>query len=154
MTKGRIKKLILLNLPYVLIGLLATKLGQGWRLAEGADASAKLLHIMGGMTAAFQSLWPSFAPADLFVGLIIGGLLKLAVYAKGKNAKKYRHNEEYGSARWGKREDIVPFIDEDPINNIILTQTESLTLSPHSKNGAQYNRNVLSANILLTVPVH
>ena len=96
-----IKKYILPNLPYVMIGLYASKLGQMWRLAPGADFSAKVLGLMDGFAAAFQSAAPSFHPADLLVGLLCGAALRLAVYVKGKNAKKYRHNMEYGSARWG-----------------------------------------------------
>ena len=95
-----LKKLLLPNLPYLLIGLYATKLGEAWRLAPGADASAKLLGLMDGFAAAFQSALPSFHPVDLLVGLCCGAALRLAVYIKGKNAKKYRKNMEYGSARW------------------------------------------------------
>lgn len=98
-----LKKLLLPNLPYLLIGLYATKLGEAWRLAPGADASAKLLGLMDGFAAAFQSALPSFHPVDLLVGLCCGAALRLAVYFKGKNAKKYRKNMEYGSARWGDR---------------------------------------------------
>ena len=97
-----IKKYILPNLPYVMIGLYATKLGQMWRLAPGADFSAKVLGLMDGFAAAFQSAAPSFHPVDLLVGLLCGAALRLAVYVKGKNAKKYRKGVEYGSARWGK----------------------------------------------------
>ena len=95
-----IKKYVLPNLPYAMIGLYATKLGQMWRLAPDADFSAKVLGLMDGFSAAFQSAAPSFHPADLLVGLLCGAALRLAVYVKGKNAKKYRHNIEYGSARW------------------------------------------------------
>ena len=95
-----LKKLLLPNLPYLLIGLYATKLGEAWRLAPGADASAKLLGLMDGFAAALQSALPSFHPVDLLVGLCCGAALRLAVYFKGKNAKKYRKNMEYGSARW------------------------------------------------------
>ena len=98
-----LKKLLLPNLPYLLIGLYATKLGEAWRLAPGVDASAKLLGLMDGFAAAFQSALPSFHPVDLLVGLCCGAALRLAVYFKGKNAKKYRKNMEYGSARWGDR---------------------------------------------------
>ena len=125
MKADKIKKLIILNLPYFLIGLFATKLGQTWRLAEGLSMSEKVLHIGDGFTVAFQNLLPSFAPFDLLIGILCGGLLKLAVVAKSKNAKKYRHNEEYGSARWGKHEDIVPFMDKDPWNNAILTKQKA-----------------------------
>ncbi|MDO4991248.1 MAG: conjugal transfer protein TraG, partial [Eubacteriales bacterium] len=116
-----VKKLVLLNLPYVLIGLFATKLGQAWRLAAGINASEKLLHIMDGLSAAFQSLMPSFDPTDLLVGLVCGAAMKLAVYLKGKNAKKFRHGQEYGSARWGTAEDIKPYVDPVFQNNVILT---------------------------------
>ncbi len=95
-----IKKLVLLNLPYALIGLYATKLGQAWRLAAGTNASEKLLHIMDGFSAAFQSALPSFHPADLLAGLLCGAALRLAVYFKGKNAKRLRKGAEYGTARW------------------------------------------------------
>ena len=100
MKQKNIKKLVLLNLPYFLLGLYATKLGQAWRLAAGVDASTKLLHLPEGFAAAFQSFLPSFHPVDLLVGLCCGAALRLAVYVKGKNAKKYRKNMEYGSARW------------------------------------------------------
>ena len=139
-----IKKLLLPNLPYVFIGLFATNLGEAFRLMPGADLSEKLLHITVGFSAAFESLMPSFHPFDLLVGIASGGLLRLIVYVKGKNAKKYRHNEEYGSARWGKPEDIAPFVDPVFENNILLTQTERLMMSnrpPDPKNAR--NKNVL-----------
>ncbi|MBR2799664.1 MAG: type IV secretory system conjugative DNA transfer family protein [Oscillospiraceae bacterium] len=145
MNTQRLKKQLILNLPYVLIGLYATKLGEAWRLAEGADASQKLLHLLDGFSAAFQSLLPSFHPVDLLVGLLVGGLLRFAVYQKGKNAKKYRHNIEYGSARWGTHADIAPFIDPDPWNNIILTKTESLTMRSRPKDP----RNARNKNVLV-----
>ena len=97
---SKTKKLIILNIPYAVFALLATKLGEGWRLAQGANASEKLLHCIEGLTAAFQSPLPSFVPFDLLIGIILGCLLKLIVVAKGKNAKKFRKNHEYGSARW------------------------------------------------------
>ena len=100
-----IKKLALLNIPYVFIALFATKLGQAWRLAPGTDFSGKALHIMEGFAAAFQSALPSFHPIDLCVGVAAALLIRLIVYVKGKNAKKFRKNLEYGSARWGKPED-------------------------------------------------
>ena len=140
MNKARLKKLLILNLPYVLIGLYATKLGEAWHLADGADMSRKLLHLMDGLSAAFCSPWPSFVPADLLLGITIGCLMRLVVYEKGRNAKKYRHNVEYGSARWGKPGDIQPFIDADPWNNVILTKTECLTMNSRPKN-PQYARN-------------
>lgn len=95
-----LKKLILPNLPYVLFALMGTKCGEAWRLAPGADFSAKLLHILDGFQSAFQSALPSFHPADLLVGVLIAAAIRLAVYVKGKNAKKFRKNVEYGSARW------------------------------------------------------
>lgn len=140
MNKARLKKLLILNLPYVLIGLYATKLGEAWRLADGADMSGKLLHLMDGFAAAFCSPWPSFVPTDLLLGTALGCLLRLVVYEKGRNAKKFRHNVEYGSARWGKPGDIQPFIDPDPWNNVILTQTERLTMNSRPKD-PQYARN-------------
>lgn len=100
MNTTRLKKLLILNTPYVVIGLYATKLGEAWRLAEGTDASNKFLHLMDGLSAAFRSPFPSLYPADLLIGIVVGCLLRLAVYEKGRNAKKYRHNVEYGSARW------------------------------------------------------
>ena len=139
-----LKKLLLPNLPYLLIGLYATKLGEAWRLAPGADASAKLLGLMDGFAAAFQSALPSFHPVDLLVGLCCGAALRLAVYFKGKNAKKYRKNMEYGSARWGTAEDIKPFMDPVFENNIILTQTERLTMNSRPKDPrTARNKNVL-----------
>ena len=139
-----LKKLLLPNLPYLLIGLYATKLGEAWRLAPGADASAKLLGLMDGFAAAFQSALPSFHPVDLLVGLCCGAALRLAVYIKGKNAKKYRKNMEYGSARWGTAEDIKPFMDPVFENNIILTQTERLTMNSRPKDPrTARNKNVL-----------
>ncbi len=138
------KKLILPNIPYVFIALLATKLGQAARLAPGFDFSSKALHIMEGLTMAFESIAPSFHPADLLVGIAGAGIIRLAVYVKGKNAKKFRKNLEYGSARWGTREDIAPFVDPVFENNIILTQTESLMMSNRPKDPMNArNKNVL-----------
>ena len=133
MKQVNLKKHLLPNLPYVLIALYATKLGQAWRLAPGADASAKLLGLLDGFAAAFQSALPSFHPLDLLVGLCCGAALRLAVYFKGKNAKKYRKGAEYGSARWGTREDIRPFMDPIFENNVILTATEFLTMNNRPK---------------------
>ena len=133
MRQSNLKKHLLPNLPYVLIALYATKLGQAWRLAPGADASAKLLGLLDGLAAAFQSALPSFHPLDLLVGLCCGAALRLAVYLKGKNAKKYRKGAEYGSARWGTREDIRPFMDPIFENNVILTATEFLTMNNRPK---------------------
>lgn len=140
MTREKLKKLIILNIPYVIFGLLATNLGEAWRLAEGANASEKLLHGIQGLTAALQSPLPSFQPFDLLVGAVFGVALKLIVKAKGKNAKKFRKNQEFGSARWGKHEDIIPFMDSNPRNNIILTQTEGLTMKSRVPN-PKYARN-------------
>ena len=145
MNGDKLKKQLIMNLPYILIGLYATKLGEAWRLAEGADASQKFLHLMDGFTAAFQSVLPSFHPSDLLIGLVIGCVLRLLVYEKSRNAKKYRRNEEYGSARWGTHADIAPFIDPDPWNNVILTKTESLTMSSRPKDP----RNARNKNVLV-----
>ena len=139
-----IKKYVLPNLPYVMTGLYATKLGQMWRLAPGADFSAKVLGLMDGFAAAFQSAAPSFHPVDLLVGLLCGAALRLAVYVKGKNAKKYRRNVEYGSARWGNAQDIAPYIAPKFEDNIILTQTERLTMNSRPKDPkTARNKNVL-----------
>ena len=139
-----IKKIILPNLPYLLFALLGTKCGQAARLAPGLDFSQKALHILDGFRLAFESLLPSFRPADLLVGLLIAAALRLAVYIKGKNAKKFRKNMEYGSARWGTHEDIAPYIDPVFENNIILTQTESLTMNNRPKDPrTARNKNVL-----------
>ena len=100
MDKRKIKKLLILNLPYFLVGLFATNLGEAWRLAEGADSSAKILSFFNALPIALNNPLPSFHPVDLLIGLIAGVLLKLAVYVKGKNRKKFRQGEEYGSARW------------------------------------------------------
>ena len=140
MKQLNVKKLVLLNLPYILLGLFATNLGEAWRLAAGADASAKMLSFFSTLPVALGSWWPSQHPLDLAVGLCCGAALRLAVYLKGKNAKKYRHNMEYGSARWGTHEDIAPYIDPVFQNNVILTQTERLTMSSRPKN-PKYARN-------------
>ena len=140
MKQLNVKKLVLLNLPYILLGLFATNLGEAWRLATGADASAKMLSFFSTLPVALGSWWPSLHPLDLAVGLCCGAALRLAVYLKGKNAKKYRHNVEYGSARWGTHEDIAPYIDPVFQNNVILTQTERLTMSSRPKN-PKYARN-------------
>ena len=126
-----IKKLILLNLPYILMGLFSTNFGEAWRMAVGADASAKMLSFFSTLPVALASWWPSLHPLDLLVGLCCCGGLRLAVYLKSKNAKKYRHGMEYGSARWGTHEDITPYIDPVFQNNVILTKTESLTMNSH-----------------------
>ena len=139
-----IKKFLLPNIPYVLIALFATKLGQAWRLAPGMDFSGKALHLMEGFAAAFQSALPSFHPIDLCVGVAAALLIRLIVYVKGKNAKKFRKNLEYGSARWGRPEDIAPYVDPKFENNVILTQTERLMMSNRPKDPkTARNKNVL-----------
>ena len=139
-----IKKFLLPNIPYVFIALFATKLGQAWRLAPGTDFSGKALHLMEGFAAAFQSALPSFHPIDLCVGIAAALLIRLIVYVKGKNAKKFRKNLEYGSARWGKPEDIAPYVDQKFENNVILTQTERLMMSNRPKDPkTARNKNVL-----------
>ena len=140
----RQKKLLVLNLPYVFIALFCTNLGEAWRLAEGADASEKILSLMTALQTAFSNLMPSFHPFDLLIGICCGLAMRLAVYLKGKNAKKYRHNEEYGSARWGTHQDIAP--SEDPIfqNNVILTDSERLMMQSRPADpGVSRNKNVL-----------
>ena len=144
MKQINVKKLLLPNLPYVFIALFATKLGQAARLAPGADFSQKALHIMEGFAAAFQSALPSFHPIDLCVGIAAALLIRLAVYVKGKNARKFRKNIEYGSARWGNAEDIKPYVDPTFSNNVILTQTERLTMNSRPKDPkTARNKNVL-----------
>ena len=139
-----IKKFLLPNIPYVFIALFATKLGQAWRLAPGTDFLGKALHLMEGFAAAFQSALPSFHPIDLCVGVAAALLIRLIVYVKGKNAKKFRKNLEYGSARWGKPEDIAPYVDPKFENNVILTQTERLMMSNRPKDPkTARNKNVL-----------
>ena len=139
-----IKKLILLNMPYILMGLFATNFGKAWRMAQGADASEKFLSLIAVLPGALQSFWPSLHPLDLLVGLCCGVGLRLAVYLKSKNAKKYRHGLEYGSARWGTREDIAPYVDPVFQNNVILTKTESLTMNSRPKDPkTARNKNVL-----------
>ena len=139
-----IKKLILLNMPYILLGLFATNFGEAWRMAQGADASEKFLSLIAVLPGALESFWPSLHPLDLLVGLCCGGSLRLAVYLKSKNAKKYRHGLEYGSARWGTREDIAPYVDPVFQNNVILTKTESLTMNSRPKDPkTARNKNVL-----------
>ena len=139
-----IKKLILLNMPYILLGLFATNFGEAWRMAQGADASEKFLSLVAVLPGALQSFWPSLHPLDLLVGLCCGAGLRLAVYLKSKNAKKYRHGLEYGSARWGTREDIAPYVDPVFQNNVILTKTESLTMNSRPKDPkTARNKNVL-----------
>ena len=142
--KPELKKLLVLNLPYLLFVYLFAKCGQAYRLAVGADASAKLLHLTDGISAAFANPLPSLHPFDLCVGVVGAVAVRLIVYSKGKNAKKYRKGEEYGSARWGTAKDIAPYIDPKFENNILLTQTERLTMTGRPKDPkTARNKNVL-----------
>ena len=144
MRQVNLKKYVLPNLPYLFVGLYATKLGQAWRLSSGMEFADKVLHLMDGFATAFQSAAPSFHPSDLLVGLCCGAGLRLAVYIKGKNAKKYRHGTEYGSARWGTAKDIQPFVDPVFENNAILTQTEQITMNNRPKDPkTAWNKNFL-----------
>ena len=134
------KKLFLLNLPYLLFVYPFDKLAQAFRLAPGSDLSGKLLSIGDGFTAALSSLWLSFHPTDLLIGIAGAVILRMAVYLKGKNAKKYRHGIEYGSARWGTAADIAPYMDKDFFQNIPMTQTERITMASRPKQ-PKYARN-------------
>ena len=139
-----IKKIVLRTVPYVCIALYATKIGQAWRLAEGTAFAEKFLHWSGGFMQALASPLPSFHPQDVLVGIAIAAAFYAAVYVKGKNAKKFRHNVEYGSARWGTAKDIEPYADPVFANNIILTQTERLTMNSRPKDSrTARNKNVL-----------
>ena len=131
MKKKNLKKLIILNIPYIVIGLMATNIGEAFRIAGGTNASEKVQSVIldGCFGTAFSNPLPSLHPMDLLVGLAIGGILRLAVYMKSKNAKKFRHNQEYGSARWGTHADIEPYVDPVFANNVILSQTERLTMN-------------------------
>ena len=144
MTTKKLTKLMALYLPYILLGLVATNFGEAWRLAEGKELGDKIMSMMGTIPMAFANPLPSLHPLDLLVGLCCGAGLRLAVYLRGKNAKKYRHGMEYGSARWGTPKDIEPFMAPKFANNIILTKTERLMMSnrpPDPKNAR--NKNVL-----------
>ena len=144
MNTKKLKKIIIKALPYVLVGLVCTNLGEACRLAEGADASKKLLSFFSTLGIAFGNPLPSFHPTDLLVGAVFGGVLYLAVYIRHKNAKHFKHNQEYGSARWGTHADIEPFMDPKFENNVILTATERLMMSNRPKNPANArNKNVL-----------
>ena len=134
--KPEMKKLIIANLPYLLFVYLFGKLGQTYRLAAGADLSEKLLHLADGFSLAFESAAPSFHLFDLAVGVAGAVALRLMVYCKSKNAKKYRRDAEYGSARWGNEKDIKPFVDPKFENNMLLTATERLTMNTRPKNPA------------------
>ncbi|MFR6025367.1 MAG: type IV secretory system conjugative DNA transfer family protein, partial [Christensenellales bacterium] len=128
-----IKKIVLRTVPYVCIALYGTKIGQAWRLAAGTAFAEKFLHWGDGFMQALASLLPSFYPQDVLTGMAIAMAFYAAVYVKGKNAKKFRHNVEYGSARWGTAKDIEPYVDPAFANNIILTQTERLTMNSRPK---------------------
>ena len=144
MTTKKLTKLLALYLPYILLGLVATNFGEAWRLAEGKELGDKIMSMMGTISVAFANPLPSLHPIDLFIGLCCGAGMRLAVYLKGKNAKKYRHGMEYGSARWGTAKDIEPFQAPKFEDNIILTKTERLMMSnrpPDPKNAR--NKNVL-----------
>ena len=144
MTTKKLTKLLALYLPYILLGLVATNFGEAWRLAEGKELGDKIMSMMGTIPVAFANPLPSLHPLDLLVGLCCGTGLRLAVYLRGKNAKKYRHGMEYGSARWGNAKDIEPFMASKFADNIILTKTERLMMSnrpPDPKNAR--NKNVL-----------
>ena len=141
-----IKKLLILNVPYILVGAFATNLGEAWRIAAGTNMSEKVqgLVLGGGFSTAFANPMPSLHPIDIIVGIVCGAGLRLAVYLKGKNAKKYRHGQEYGSARWGNHEDIAPFEDPKFSENVILSQTERITMSSRpSQPKYARNKNVL-----------
>lgn len=138
------KKLLILNIPYAVIGLICTNVGQAWRIAGGAEIGEKILSFFSMLGTAFSNPLPSIHPFDLCIGIGIGGILRLVVYVRSKNAKKYRHNEEYGSARWGTTKDIEPFSDPVFENNVILTRTESLTMNNRPKDPkTARNKNVL-----------
>lgn len=144
MNRRNLKRLVILSIPYVVLGLVATNLGEAWRIAKENIPASPILGLMAALPVAFSNFMPSFHPFDLCVGIVCGCGLRLAVYLRGKNAKKYRHNEEYGSARWGNAQDIAPFVAPKFEDNIILTQTERLMMSnrPANLKNAR-NKNVL-----------
>jgi len=140
----KMKKLLILNIPYLVLGLLFTKLPEAWRYTSGVDFGEKILSLGDGFSKAFAVPLPSFYPTDLLIGLAIGGLLRLVIYVRSKNAKKYRKGVEYGSARWGNAKDIDPYVDPTFQNNVILTQTERLTMNNRPKDPkTARNKNVL-----------
>src|SRR5574344_885972 len=140
----KMKKLLILNIPYLVLGLLFTKLLEAWRHTNGADLGQKILNLGEGLSRAFAVPFPSFYPTDLLIGLAIGALLRLIIYVRSKNAKKYRKGVEYGSARWGNAKDIEPYVDHTFQNNVILTQTERLTMNNRPKDPkTARNKNVL-----------
>jgi len=137
---GTLKKRVLPNFPYILMFWFFTKLGEAYRLAPGADFAQRLTGFMGTLSTAMDNPLPSFHPQDLLVGIVGAAVIYFVVWNKKKNAKKYRKDVEHGSARWGNEKDIKPFMDTSPDNNIILTQTEGLTMNPRPSNPA-YARN-------------
>ena len=140
----KMKKLLILNIPYLVLGLLFTKLPEAWRHTNGVDLGQKILNLGEGLSRAFAVPFPSFYPSDLLIGLAIGALLKLIIYIRSKNAKKYRKGVEYGSARWGNAKDIEPYVDHTFQNNVLLTQTERLTMNNRPKDPkTARNKNVL-----------
>lgn len=140
----KMKKLIILNIPYLVLGLLFTKLPEAWRYTSGVDLGQKILNLGEGLSRAFAVPFPSFYPADLLIGLAIGALLRLIIYVRSKSAKKYRKGVEYGSARWGNAKDIEPYVDPTFQNNVLLTQTERLTMNNRPKDPkTARNKNVL-----------
>ena len=144
MSREKVKKIIIKVFPYFVAGLVCTNIGEAWRLSEGSDATKKLLSFFSSLGIAFQDPLPSFKLFDLMIGAVCGSILYLAVYLRGRNAKHYRHNQEYGTARWGTHSDIEPFMDPVFKNNVILTKTERLTMSSRPKNPANArNKNVL-----------
>ena len=142
MKKKKLKKLLILNIPYVILALIATNIGETFRIAGGTNASEKVRSVVldGCFGKAFANPLPSLYPVDLLVGIAIGAAIRLIVYIKGKNAKKFRHNVEYGSARWGTHEDIAPYMDPNFQNNVILSQTERITMESRPSN-PKYARN-------------
>ena len=140
--KKNVKKLLILNLPYGILGAVATNLGEAMRLTAGTNASERIQSLIldGCFGRAFSNPLPSLHPFDLLIGATVGAGLRLAVYLKGKNAKKYRHNQEYGSARWGTPADVEPYVDPVFENNVILSQTERITMNSRPAN-PKYARN-------------
>ena len=143
MTTKKLTKLLALYLPYILLGLVATNFGEAWRLAEGKELGDKIMSMMGTVPLAFANPLPSLHPLDILVGLCCGAGLRLAVYLRGKNAKKYRHGMEYGSARWGTAKDIEPFMAPKFADNIILTKTERLMMSNRPPDPKNFDENEL-----------
>lgn len=144
MSKNELKRILMINIPYAVIGLLATNLGEAWRMAEGMDISTKILNLFSTFGTAFANPLPSLYPSDFLAGVLAGSTLRLAVYIKSKNKKKFRHGMEYGSARWGTQKDILPFMAKKPEDNIILTRTEGLMMSNRPKDPKNArNKNVL-----------